>query len=179
MTTEKQLAAQLEASEKERCAMLQAMGQSISDWGLFEEGLFGIFFKLMACPALGPPSCAFVAAENVRTKIQMVDSMMRHSKAGRKVLPEWEELQYRCDKLRKARNSLVHRRVTTLKIGKAKGQPAIVPYNYDMRHSLKEKYGVPSHLKIDRVQKLSKEFRLLAVDLLKFADGIQHSEAKP
>jgi hypothetical protein len=83
MTTEEKLAAELEASEKERTAMLQAVGQSISDWAHVEDGLFNIFFKLMGCPALGPPSCAFIAAENVRSKIQMVDSMMRRVEKSR------------------------------------------------------------------------------------------------
>jgi hypothetical protein len=178
MATEKELAAELADSEKARTEMLQAVGQAISDWAQVEEGLFAIFVKVMGSPALGPPSCAFVAAENMRTKIKIVDSMIRHSSIGRKVLPEWETLHKRCNKLRSSRNAVAHRRVTMLKIGKAKAQPALIAYNYDMRHILEEEFRVPSHLKIDRVQKLSKDFRQLGVDLLKFSNGIQHSAGK-
>jgi hypothetical protein len=179
MATEEDPMASIEANQKEFEAMLQAVGQSISDWANIEEGLFEIFFKLMAAPALGPPSCAFLAAENVRAKIQMVDSMMRHSIAGRKVLAEWEELLKRCNKLRIARNALVHRRVTTLKIGKAKAQPALIGYTYDIRHALEEEYGIPSHIKIDRVRQLSNEFRELGIDLRKLANNIQRPAATP
>jgi hypothetical protein len=114
--------------------MLQAVGQAASDCAHVEEGLFKIFFKLMASPAMGPPSCTFVAADNFRTKLQMVDSMIRHTKAGRKVLSEWEQLQKRCNKLRMARNDLAHRKVAFLQIGKGKAQPALMRYNHDVRH---------------------------------------------
>jgi hypothetical protein len=147
MTTEKQLARELEASTKAINEMFQAIGQAVSDWGLVEEGLFKVFFQLIGSKAVGPPSCTFVAAENVRTKIQMVDSMMRHSKAGRKVLVEWEKLLKRCNKLRISRNAIVHRRVTMLQIGKAKGQPALIGYSHDIRDALKEEYAIPSHIR--------------------------------
>jgi hypothetical protein len=172
MTTEKELAAELELREKEMNAMLQAVGQSVSDWGLVEEGLFELFFRLLATPYQGPASCTFIAAENVRTKIEMVNSMVRHSEEGRKHLAEWEELLKRCNKLRVARNSLVHRKTTTLKIGNARSQPALVGYKHDFRHLLEEEYGIPSHMGIARVKELSKEFRELSVDLVQFAECV-------
>lgn len=180
MNTEEQLAASLKASEKDINAMLQAVALAMSDWAHVEEGLFNVFFNLIGATALGPPACAFVAAENMRTKIKMVNSMMRHTKAGRKVLTEWETLQGRCNKLRASRNALAHRRITTLKLGKAKAQQALIGYAHDIRHALKDEdeFGIPSHIKIDRVKAMSKDFRQLGVDLSKFANGIQHSEAK-
>jgi hypothetical protein len=174
MATKKELRVAADANMEEMKAMLQAVGQSISDWAHVEEGLFEIFYQLLAAPALGPPACAFIAAENVRSKIQMVDSMMRHDNAGRRVLAEWDNLLKRTDKLRAARNALVHRRVTTLKIGKAKAQPALIGYRHDIRHALEEEYGIPSHIKIDRVRQLSQEFRELGMDLLKFSTKIRH-----
>jgi hypothetical protein len=177
MTTKNESARKIDESDQAMGEMFQANGQAISDWGLVEEGLFKIFFQLIGSAAIGPPSCIFIAAENVRTKIQMVDSMMRHSKGGRKVLKEWESLLKRCDKLRASRNALVHRRVVMLELGNAKAQAALIAYSHDLRDHLKEEYAMPPHIKIGRVKELSTEFRQLGADLSQFANGIQHSEA--
>ena len=153
--TEEKLAAKFEASEKARAAMLQAVGQAISDWAHVEEGLFAVFYELMASPSKGPPSCTFITAENLRTKIQMVDSMVRNTQSGRKVLSEWDKLQIRCNKLRIARNDLAHRKVATFTLGRGKAQPALITYSHDIRHHLKEeKFKIPSNIKIDRVKEL-------------------------
>lgn len=171
MTTEKEL----ETSTKAIDEMFRAIGQAISDWGLVEEGLFKVFFQLIGSRAAGPPSCAFMAADNMWTKLKMINSMMRHSKAGRKVLTEWEELQASCNKLITSRNAIVHRRVTMLHVGKAKGQAALIAYSHDIRHALKEEYAIPSHIKIDCVKELSTKFSQLGADLSQFASGIRHS----
>jgi hypothetical protein len=175
MATKNELQTATNANQREIETMLQAVGQSLSDWAFVEEGLFEIFARLMASPALGPPSCAFMAVDAMHAKIKMVDSMMCHSKAGRKVLPEWEKLKERCNALTTKRNALAHRRVTTLKIGRAKAQPALIAYKHDLRNALEEEYSVASHMKVDAVKGLSKKFRELGADLLKFASGIQHS----
>jgi hypothetical protein len=175
MTTEEELARELKASTKAIDEMFRAVGQAISDWGLVEEGLFEVFFRLIGSRAMGPPSCTFMAADNMWTKLKMIDSMMRHSKAGRKVLTEWEELQASCNKLIMSRNAIVHRRVTMIHIGRAKGQPALVGYRHDLRNALEEEYAVPSHIKVDRVKELSTEFKQLGADLAQFAGGIRHS----
>ena len=175
MTTEEELARELKASTKAINEMFRAIGQAMSDWGLVEEGLFKVFFRLIGSRAMGPPSCTFMAADSMWTKLKMINSMMRHSKAGRKVLTEWEKLQTTCNKLTMSRNAIVHRRVTMVQIGNAKGQPALVGYSHDLRNALEEEYAVPSHIKIDRVKELSTEFRQLGADLSQFAAGIRHS----
>jgi hypothetical protein len=98
----------------------------------------------------------------------MVDSILRHSRATRPLLPDWKPLFARCDTLRKARNDIVHRRVTQLQIGRSKPRLALVVYKHDIRHNLKEKSEMPSWIGIDRVKELSVQFTELGRDLTQF-----------
>jgi hypothetical protein len=151
---------------------LQALGQAMSDWGEVEEGLFDIFFRVLGARALGPAACTFIAAENARAKIAIVDSIIRHSKRTRPFLSEWKGLLDRCDKMRAARNQLAHRKVVVLQIGRAKPRPALVKYRHDIRHMLKDEFEIPSWLGLAHLEDLSKKFRKLGADLSRFQQTV-------
>src|SRR5262245_31911722 len=80
MTAARRGEGEMKATEpNELDVLFRAVGLAISDWAFVEEGLFNIFEAILGGEAIGPPSCAFIAADNMRAKIGMVDSMVRHS----------------------------------------------------------------------------------------------------
>lgn len=159
--------------------LLQAVGQAISDWAFVEEGLFEIFFCAMGCPALGPPACAFIAADNIRAKIAMVDSMVRHSKATQPMLPDWIKIHERCNTSRGHRNDIAHRKAVILQLGKSKPRPALIAYAHDLRPTLKGEPHKKSRIELTRVRELSREFRKLGRDLQRFAHEIPQPRVRP
>ena len=164
--------ADLKARTAEFDGLLQAVGQAITDWAQVEEGLFHIFFRALAAPALGPPACAFIAADNVRAKIAMVDSIIRHSSLTKPLIPQWEELLKRLNKARGNRNDVAHRKAAILQIGKGKPRAALLTYNHDFRPSLKGEPHRMSYITLDRVKELAIEFRTLGRDLASFSASI-------
>ena len=157
--------------------LLQAVGQAITDWAAVEEGLFQVFFRGLACPALGPPACAFIAADNVRAKIAMVDSIIRHSSLTEPLRSQWDALRKRCEAARKQRNDIAHRKATLLQIGKSKIKAVLTIYAHDVRLHLKGEPHKLLRIPIEHVKEMSIKFRALGVDLQKFATQIPQPPA--
>ena len=155
-------------------ALLLAVGESITNWSRIETGLFEIFHEATHCPALGPSSAAFVAVENFRAKLRMVDATLRSSRQYKPHIKTWEALQKRCESESKERNRLAHSKVFLLQIG---GKPAkAVLGSYDHDPNFLTAAGFPDQRKLKRistVKHINQRFVKLGFDLGAFLQKIR------
>ena len=158
------------ASTADFDALLQAVGETLTNWSHVETGLFRIFHAAIHAPALGPSSAAFVAVENVRAKLSMTNAALLACKPSEHDLKLWDKLKKRCNSESLERNRLAHAKVFLLQIGDRPINAVLGPYDHDL--SFMTAKGQPDQRKIKRlanVQEINRRFVSLGRDLHKFA----------
>jgi hypothetical protein len=93
--------------EEERVQFFAALGEALDQWARVENALCCIFMVCLRAPHRRT-AAAFFAVENFRSKLNMVDSVVRLTGVDAAKVHEWEALHKRFNRKSRLRNQLAH-----------------------------------------------------------------------
>lgn len=95
--------------EQERAAFFHQMGDALSSWAGVETILFGLFSRSFPRSEWAALYGAFIAVENFRSRLQMIDTIIREKYKEKIILERWAALSKRLATESKNRNYIAHR----------------------------------------------------------------------
>lgn len=151
-----------------------AIAESLSAWQRVEDALYKIFHTALGCPALAPSSAAFLAIENLRSKLAVTDAVVRIRLPRSDLVKVWNRRFHEATNLSKQRNKLAHNHVTSLQIGRSKPRMALIGPTWDYSRLVMKGSNVSMpRIHTPQIKQFQREFLALAKSLSEFEKALR------